>query len=269
MSVSAFEKVHHYGSFFHWVGDPFHDHLLTDFCSAEVGQPRVMDLAKQMSRYLMIEAIKSEFQHGLLTRRTRMSEMHSEAIVEAKGVASENRVVVVDLLRAGIIPSQMCFETLHDVLPATRVRQDHVLLNRKTDDSGHVVGVNVSGEKIGGDVDDALIVIADPMGATGTTLHSVIDIYDRLDRIQSSWGGKARKFIALHFIVTPEYLKNVSVYQDRLSVFALRVDRGLSSKAVLKLPFGQKWSEERGLNERGYIVPGAGGIGEILNNAEV
>jgi uracil phosphoribosyltransferase len=30
---------------------------------------------------------------------------------------------------------------------------------------------------------------------------------------------------------------------------------------------GKRWTEEKGLNDHQYIVPGAGGLGEILNNA--
>ena len=32
---------------------------------------------------------------------------------------------------------------------------------------------------------------------------------------------------------------------------------------------GERWEEETGLNERQYIVPGAGGLGEIINNSFV
>ncbi|MGH7280580.1 MAG: uracil phosphoribosyltransferase, partial [Polyangiaceae bacterium] len=38
---------------------------------------------------------------------------------------------------------------------------------------------------------------------------------------------------------------------------------------VLATVPGTRWEEERGLDEHQYIVPGAGGVGEILNNAWV
>ena len=50
-------------------------------------------------------------------------------------------------------------------------------------------------------------------------------------------------------------------------IYALRLDRGLSPARVLKTEPGTHWDEERGLNNIQYIVPGAGGVGEILNNA--
>ena len=36
----------------------------------------------------------------------------------------------------------------------------------------------------------------------------------------------------------------------------------LSAPDVLETVPGERWDEERGLNERSYIVPGAGGLGE-------
>ena len=36
---------------------------------------------------------------------------------------------------------------------------------------------------------------------------------------------------------------------------------------ALRTEPGTHWDEERGLNDIQYIVPGAGGVGEILNNA--
>jgi hypothetical protein len=52
-----------------------------------------------------------------------------------------------------------------------------------------------------------------------------------------------------------------------LHIFALRVDRGLSPEHVLKTRPGTHWAEEVGLTDNQYIVPGAGGVGEVLNNA--
>ena len=82
-------------------------------------------------------------------------------------------------------------------------------------------------------------------------------------------GKTARKYIALHCIVTPEYLSNVTKAHPDLIVYAVRLDRGLSSDKVLGSIPGEFWSEERGLNDQHYIVPGGGGFGEVMNNAYV
>jgi uracil phosphoribosyltransferase len=52
-------------------------------------------------------------------------------------------------------------------------------------------------------------------------------------------------------------------------VYAARVDRGLSAPDVLDTVPGTRWEEERGLDDRQYIVPGGGGLGELMNNAWV
>jgi uracil phosphoribosyltransferase len=79
--------------------------------------------------------------------------------------------------------------------------------------------------------------------------------------------GKPLKLIALNLIVTPEYLAHVTRRMPEAIVYALRVDRGLSRPEVLAAVPGEHWADERGLNEKQYIVPGAGGVGEVLNNA--
>jgi hypothetical protein len=68
-------------------------------------------------------------------------------------------------------------------------------------------------------------------------------------------------------LVTPEYIKNVTTRCPDLQVFALRLDRGLSSSNVLNEVPGKCWNQEIGLNDHQYIIPGAGGLGEILNNS--
>jgi len=73
----------------------------------------------------------------------------------------------------------------------------------------------------------------------------------------------------MHLIVTPEYIKRVLADHPDVIIYALRLDRGLSEPAVLQTVPGERWDEERGLNEHQYIVPGAGGVGEILNNSWV
>lgn len=255
---------HHYGSNIHLVGDAFHRQLLTEFCQASTETPRIFDLTRILSRFLTIEAMNFSYSRKKVRVRTRMAKTHPEAVIETEIFDREIKTVIVDLMRAGILPSQTAYETFLEVLNPKNIRQDHLLLNRSTDANGQVTGTKISGHKIGGAVDRSSIVIADPMGATGSTLAATIDLYHGIAK-----NKKSLKFIALHFIVTPEYLRKAAAYRDCLEVFALRLDRGLSPRAVLKLKPGKKWNQERGLNDVDYIVPGAGGVGELLNNAFV
>ena len=257
------EKAHRYGKNVHLLNDPSHEKMLAHFCNEKVVQPEASRLVRRLSEFLISQAIGYLFPRSKQVVKTRMLALHKEASFEADLIDSSSKAVVVDLMRAGILPSQVIYEFLHEILPASHLRQDHLLLNRMTNDKEEVVGVKVSGHKIGGPVQDAFVFLPDPMGATGSSIENVIQIYRSMNI------GDPKKFIALHFIVTPEYLKRLEPLAGVLEVFALRLDRGLSSADVLKTTPGERWSEERGLNEKQYIVPGAGGIGEILNNSFV
>jgi uracil phosphoribosyltransferase len=149
------------------------------------------------------------------------------------------------------------YELLTYVINPDLVRVDHFYMNRKVNDKNEVIGIDFAGSKVGGNIDDCYLIIADPMGATGNSVNYVLDYYKKM--------GKPRKIVALHAIITPEYIKNTI---PQVIVFAGRLDRGLSSQKILNSPFGQ-YANERGLNEHQYIIPGAGGIGEVLNNSWV
>ena len=175
----------------------------------------------------------------------------------------DTRFVSVDIARAGTLPSQIAFELLTDICEPDNIRQDHLYMNRVTNERGEVTGVNVSGSKLGGEVDNALVLLPDPMGATGGSLSHAVSIYKGLAE------GSPKKLIAMHLIVTPEYLKRLQTDHPDVEIYAVRLDRGLSSPEVLRSELGKYWDEEKGLNEVQYIVPGAGGVGELLNNCFV
>jgi uracil phosphoribosyltransferase len=133
---------------------------------------------------------------------------------------------------------------------------------RVLDEAEKVIGARISGSKIGGDVDDAIVLFPDPMGATGGSICTAIDAYRQIT-------GKPRKIIAANLIVTPEYLKRVTTTHPEATIYALRLDRGLSPEDIFDTVPGTHWERERGLDDRQYIVPGGGGFGEIMNNAYV
>jgi uracil phosphoribosyltransferase len=149
------------------------------------------------------------------------------------------------------------------VLVPEGVRQDHLVMGRQTDDAGRVTGAAMYGSKIGGPIDGAVVLIPDPMGATGSTVSKVLAHYR--DEVH----GKELKVVALHLIVTPEYLRHVTQHHPDVLVYALRLDRGLSTPEVLATVPGTRWEEERGLTDKHYIVPGGGGLGEVMNNSYV
>jgi uracil phosphoribosyltransferase len=73
----------------------------------------------------------------------------------------------------------------------------------------------------------------------------------------------------MHCIVTPEYLRHMKTFHPEVQIYAIRLDRGLSPKEILETKPGTHWDKEKGLNSKSYIVPGGGGLGEVLNNSFV
>ena len=132
---------------------------------------------------------------------------------------------------------------------------------RQTDDDGKVTGSYFGDSKIGGGVDEAVVLFPDPMGATGGSLSAAITHYK--EKVE----GKAKKYVTVNLIVTPEYLRRLRDDHPDVIVYAVRLDRGASPPEVLRERPGARWDEESGLTDIQYIVPGGGGFGEIMNNA--
>lgn len=255
------EREHHYGKNVHLLSDPFlHSHLAR-LCSVDTFQPVINELITTLYSSLLKVVVNHEFPQRSEITRSRMSEMHPEGNFESPIIDPEVPVVSVNLARAGTLPSHLCYNGLNYFMNPKSVRQDHISIARRTNQSQQVTGSDVSGHKIGGRVDDSIVLFPDPMGATGSTLIEALDLYKT--------HGNARKYISIHCIVTPEYLKNVQAKHPDLIVYAIRLDRGLSSEKVLATVPGTHWEDERGLNDQHYIIPGGGGFGEILNNAYV
>ncbi|OIQ19891.1 MAG: hypothetical protein BM556_05235 [Bacteriovorax sp. MedPE-SWde] len=252
------EVNHKYGENVHILSNPLSSTLLTKFSSKDVIQPELNHLLHKMY-FILLEAVTSHsFPRAHSEVVTRMEEK-----LESEVLTFDQRVVLVDLARAGIYPAHMCFEILNYILKPEGLRQDHFYVNRKVDENDQVIGVDVSGSKIGGDVDEAIVLLPDPMGATGGSLSFAIDHYKK------SVEGQAKKYIAMHLIITPEYIKRMSQDHPEVEIYALRLDRGMSSEKALKAIPGEFPEEERGLSGIQYIIPGAGGVGEILNNSFV
>lgn len=257
------EIEHHYGPNVHILDDPCLNTWLARLCAPTTFQPQINHLVNHLYRALLKTVISAEFPRRTIRIPTRMTASHPDVLLETEAIDEGTRVVTVNLARAGTYPSHICYELLNELVDPQKVRQDHILASRLTDEKHKVTGAAMSGAKIGGDIDGAIVLFPDPMGATGNTMNAALDLY------KNEIGGKAAKLIALNLIVTPEYLKNVLSKHEDLIIYAVRVDRGLSQADVLKTIPGTRWDEEKGLNDHHYIVPGGGGFGEIMNNSFV
>jgi uracil phosphoribosyltransferase len=255
------EMEHRYGPNVHILSDPFLLSHLAQLCSEDTFQPVINELVTTLYSSLLKVIVNCEFPRKQAQIRTRMAAYHPEGVFQGPIINPGTPVVSVNLARAGTLPSHIFYTALNYFMTPIQVRQDHISIARTTDSGERVTGSQVSGHKIGGKVDKAIVLFPDPMGATGSTLVEALDLYKSR--------GKALKYIAAHCIVTPEYLKKIQSRHPDLIIYALRLDRGLSPPSVLESAPGTFWDQEKGLNEKHYIVPGGGGFGEIMNNAYV
>ncbi|MBX7101330.1 MAG: uracil phosphoribosyltransferase [Myxococcaceae bacterium] len=257
------ELKHHYGPNVHLVGTPYLLSLLSTLCAKDTLQPQVNRLVATLYTDLITMVVNQEFPRTSVAVPTRMIEHTPKGIYQGEVIDPDVRAISVNIARAGTLPSQVTYDLLNTLLNPRLVRQDHIIMSRMLDNADQVVGSTIGGSKIGGDVDDALVLFPDPMGATGGSLSTAISLY------KHKVPGKMRKVVCAHLIVTPEYLRRIQKDHPDVQVYALRLDRGMSPPEVFGTEPGLKWEQERGLDERQYIVPGGGGMGEVMNNAWV
>ncbi|MBW2733297.1 MAG: uracil phosphoribosyltransferase [Deltaproteobacteria bacterium] len=257
------ELEHCYGENVHIFNDPLAHSLLAKLCSPKTKQPTINRLVSTLYRQMICAVITREMPTTQVEVPTRMVETNPEAIWRGKIIEPQLSVAVVCVARAGIFPSQVSYDFLNEILDPEYVRQDHMLMNRTTDEDGVVNGAAIHGAKIGGSVEGRTMLIPDPMGATGTTVLTLLDHYE------NQVPGTPSRVIALNLIITPEYVRRIRERAPNVHIYSYRLDRGLSPQDVLDAIPGEHWDRERGLNDNGYIIPGGGGFGEIMNNAFV
>lgn len=261
MSTYLHEIEHLYGDHVHVLDDPFLTTQLARLCSPETTQPVFNDLIRQLYTSLVRIVISEEFPQIDVAMDTRMKASTPHGVFRGRVVDRATPTVVVDIARAGILPSQICYDTLNTILDPRHVRQDHLIMARTTNDKEEVTGASIAGSKIGGPIDDRVVLFPDPMGATGNSLATAIGEYAVF--------GSPRRVICLNLIITPEFVRRMTESCPGVVLYALRLDRGMSPPDVLKTVPGTDPARESGLNEHQYIVPGGGGFGELMNNSWV
>ena len=255
--------AHDYGPNIRLFDDPFLATLLARVGHPHVGTAELPQLVRTAYQRLLHEALATEFPKTRQEHATRMTEQQPDAAATGQMLCRETKLVICSVIRAGMLPAQACYEAAVQVLPPENVRLDTLNMSRETSADGRVVGVRLDGSKLGGSVEDAVVLVPDPMGATGSTVCRAVDVYTGLP------GGPPRAVCAMHLMVTPEAVQKVTRSHPDVRMFAGRLDRGLSTARALAARPGSYPDEERGLNDLHYIVPGAGGMGELLTNSWV
>lgn len=263
MEFYSREIKHHYPKQVHLVDNPYLTTLTACLSQESCTQPHFNQLIKNIYRELFITIINNEWPRVPVTVPTRMTLAHPDQSLNSEVCDPKQKAVCVDVARAGMLPSQIFFDQLNEFIDPQNVRQDHFFASRITNSQNQVTHTELNTVKAGGPIDQALVFIPDPMGATGKSLSKIVQHY------KENTQGKAKKFISAHLIVTPEFIRTVSVEHPDVILYAVRIDRGFSSPKALASAPGLHWDEERGLNDNHYIVPGAGGVGELINNSFV
>lgn len=255
------ELDHCYGNNVHILTDPVSLGQLAELCQEKTVQPVVNNLVRELYQFLIRNVVKREFPTECISVETRMARLSDCGVWTGLVTKKKTKVVTVNIMRAGALPSQVSFDFFTRILEPGFVRQDHVVMSRVTDDKHRVTGAAMQGSKIGGDVKDAMLLFPDPMGATGSSISEIIRYY------KEHVSGKPTRIFAAHLMVTPEYVRRMTTDHPDVKIYALRLDRGASPEHVLQQKPGSLWDQESGLNEHHYIVPGGGGFGEIINNS--
>lgn len=217
---------------------PYHLSLLARLGEPNCQQPEVSRLIHALYDSLFSYVSSATLETETMQIPTRMHGKDDRGIYSGIVFKKEQKVVVADLIRAGIEPSTLFYHKLTEILDPKVMRQDHIMAQRVEGEHG-VADTSLMASKIGGSIENALVFLPDPMGATGHSMEKVIEFY-------LAHYGKPKQFVGVHLIITPEYVERMKKINAPLSIYAARQDAGLTNKD--------------------YIYPGLGGVGEIISN---
>ncbi len=217
---------------------PYNLSLLAEIGQPSTRQPRISHLITALYGNLFGAIADRELEQVPASVKTRIAAKDRRGVWKGKIFKKDQKVVVADVIRAGIQPAHQFYLKFTEVLNPRAVRQDHIMSQRIETSTG-VEGSELSGSKVGGSVKGALIFIPDPMGATGGSMEKVIGFY------QKNY-GRPKRFVVVNLVATPQYLKRLQAIKAPLSVYVARLDKGLT--------------------KADFIYPGLGGVGEMINN---
>ncbi|TNM66456.1 uracil phosphoribosyltransferase [Aliirhizobium smilacinae] len=199
------------------INHPLVQHKLTIMRKKETSTAGFRRLLREISMLLCYEVTR-DLELTLETIETPITQMQSP-VVEGK------KLVFVSILRAG----NGLLEGMLELVPSARV--SHIGLYRDHDTLQPVEYYF----KAPDDLDERLLIVVDPMLATG---NSAIAAIQKL----KERGAKNIRFLCL--LAAPEGIKNFQEAHPDVKVYTASIDSHL--------------------NEKGYIVPGLGDAGDRM-----
>ncbi|BBM87706.1 uracil phosphoribosyltransferase [Candidatus Uabimicrobium amorphum] len=245
--------------------------MLHAFCNEKVAYGQAQSFLPSLYNSLLFAAT-STLPVTTQCTATRMHVYEKERGFNSSSTLQNSNAVVVSVLRAGNIPAMIISDTLA-LSPNVGVYNDYVVAERVTQQDGAISGTAISGCKLSSkemtqDEQRRILIIPEPMGATASTTDAILSFYQEkyqqqggLEFFDEIWG--------LYLIVTPEFITNMAAKWPQTKIFSHRLDRGLSTKEILATKLGSHVQQEKGLTANGYIVPGAGDVGNLLSLKQI
>lgn len=200
------------------IDHPFVQHKLTLMRQADTSTAKFRQLLKEVGMLLAYEVTRD--------LPLKYEEIQTPlALMQAPMIASEKKMVVVSIMRAG----QGLLDGILELMPSVRV--GHIGLYREP--SSYVAIEYYF--KLPHDVEHRDILIVDPMLATG---NSAVAAVDRIKEICP----RSMKFLCL--LAAPEGIKHFHEQHPDVPIYTAAIDEKL--------------------DEYGYIVPGLGDAGDRL-----
>jgi hypothetical protein len=119
---------HGYGPRVHILSEPYPMSMLARLCAETTVQPQVNDLVGALYDWMLAEVSSALLLTTPVELPTRMARYHpAEGVYRGEAIDRGQRVVVVDIARAGILPSHRMYHGLHHLIEAENLRQDHIV----------------------------------------------------------------------------------------------------------------------------------------------
>lgn len=222
------------------LNTPYNLSLLAKLGMPETEQPEISNIVESLFNNMFGTVVDEELERQQVSVKTRIYGEDKRGIWKGKIIKKKQKVIIADVIRGGIQPSNLFYLKLCSLLEPKYVRQDHIMSQRIETANG-VSGTSLMSSKIDGSIRNSIVIIPDPMGATGGSIDEVINHYQKKY-------GMPKKFVVVNLVITPKYLKRLEKIKAKIHVYAARLDKGLT--------------------KTDFIYPGLGGVGEIINNTK-
>lgn len=197
---------------------PLINHKVAILRDEKTSTKEFRELIEEITTLMTYEALKDDVPTEVKTVKTPLETCEQTMI-------KDNAVAIVPILRAGL----GMVNGIHTLFPSARVGHIGMYRDEETLEPKEYYC------KLPEGIEDKLVLLVDPMLATGGSACDAIDVLKKR-------GCKNIRFMAI--IAAPEGLEKVAVSHPDVKVYVSTLDRQL--------------------NEHGYILPGLGDAGDRL-----